>query len=95
MKIAVPREIKNNENRVGLVPGGVRQLIQDGHEVYIQKDAGAGIGISDEMYTEVGAKITPTLEETFAAGELIIKVKEPQPEEIALLRPHHILYTYL
>lgn len=95
MKIAVPKEIKNNENRVGLVPGGVRQLIQDGHEVFVQKDAGAGIGISDEMYTEVGAQITPTLEATFAAGEMIVKVKEPQPEEIALMKPHHILYTYL
>lgn len=95
MKIAVPKEIKNNENRVGLVPAGARQLIQDGHEVFIQKGAGLGIGISDELYTEVGAKIMPTLEETYAAGEMIIKVKEPQPEEIALLRPHHILYTYL
>lgn len=95
MKIAVPKEIKNNENRVGLVPSGVRQLVQDGHEVFVQKDAGAGIGITDEMYTEVGAKITPDLESTFAAGEMIIKVKEPQPVEIALLKPHHILYTYL
>ncbi|MCO4752866.1 MAG: alanine dehydrogenase [Bacteriovoracaceae bacterium] len=95
MKIAVPKEIKNNENRVGLVPSGVRQLVQDGHEVFVQATAGEGIGISDEMYIEAGAKITPTLEETFAAGEMIIKVKEPQPVEIALLRPHHILYTYL
>lgn len=95
MKIAVPKEIKNNENRVGLVPSGVRQLVQDGHEVFVQATAGEGIGISDDMYIEAGAKITPTLEDTFAAGEMIIKVKEPQPVEIALLRPHHILYTYL
>jgi alanine dehydrogenase len=95
MKIAVPKEIKNNENRVGLVPGGARQLIQDGHEVFIQHNAGAGIGISDEEYIAVGAKICATLEDTFAAGEMIIKVKEPQPNEIALLKPHHILYTYL
>ncbi|MBC76524.1 MAG: alanine dehydrogenase [Halobacteriovoraceae bacterium] len=95
MKIAVPKEIKNNENRVGLVPSGVRQLVQDGHEVFVQATAGEGIGISDEMFIEAGAKITPTLEDTFAAGEMIIKVKEPQPVEIALLKPHHILYTYL
>ena len=95
MKIAVPKEIKNNENRVGLVPSGVNQLVLDGHEVYIQKGAGLGIGITDEMYTEAGAKILPTLEDCFATGEMIIKVKEPQPVEIALLKPHHILYTYL
>lgn len=95
MKIAVPKEIKNNENRVGLVPGGVRQLVQDGHEVFIQHNAGMGIGIPDEDYIAAGATIVPTLEDTFAAGEMIIKVKEPQANEIALLRPHHILYTYL
>lgn len=95
MKIAVPKEIKNNENRVGLVPSGARQLIQDGHEVFVQHNAGMGIGIADEEYIKAGAKIVDTLEDAFAAGEMIIKVKEPQPNEIALLKPHHILYTYL
>lgn len=95
MKIAVPKEIKNNENRVGLVPSGARQLIQDGHEVFVQHNAGMGIGIPDEDYIKAGAKIVDTLEDAFAAGEMIIKVKEPQPNEIALLKPHHILYTYL
>lgn len=95
MKIAVPKEIKNNENRVGLVPSGARQLVQDGHEVFVQHNAGMGIGISDEEYVKAGAKIVDTLEDAFAAGEMIIKVKEPQPNEIALLKPHHILYTYL
>jgi alanine dehydrogenase len=95
MKIAVPKEIKNNENRVGLVPSGARQLIQDGHEVFVQHNAGMGIGISDEEYIKVGAKIVPTLEDAYSIGEMIIKVKEPQPNEIALLKPHHILYTYL
>jgi alanine dehydrogenase len=95
MKIAVPKEIKNNENRVGLVPSGVRQLIQDGHDVYVQHNAGMGIGISDEEYTKAGAKIVATLEDAYVAGEMIIKVKEPQANEIALLKPHHILYTYL
>jgi len=95
MKIAVPKEIKNNENRVGLIPSGVRQLVQDGHELFIQKTAGHGIGIDDEEYIAAGATMVDTMEDAFAAGEMIIKVKEPQPVEIALLRPHHILYTYL
>lgn len=95
MKIAVPKEIKNNENRVGLVPSGVRQLVQDGHEVYVQKTAGLGVGISDEDFINAGAQMVDTLEDAFAIGEMIIKVKEPQPVEIALLKPHHILYTYL
>jgi alanine dehydrogenase len=95
MKIAVPKEIKNNENRVGLVPSGVRQLVQDGHEVYVQKTAGVGVGISDDDFIKAGAKMVDTLEDAFAVGEMIIKVKEPQPVEIALLKPHHILYTYL
>ncbi len=95
MKIAVPKEIKNNENRVGLVPSGVRQLVADGHELFVQKNAGAGIGITDKMYTDAGAIILNSLEECFATGEMIIKVKEPQAVEIALLKPHHILYTYL
>jgi alanine dehydrogenase len=95
MKIAVPKEIKNNENRVGLVPSGARQLVLDGHEVFVQHNAGMGIGITDEEYIKAGAKIVATLEDAFAAGEMIIKVKEPQANEIALLKPHHILYTYL
>ncbi|OIQ17052.1 MAG: alanine dehydrogenase [Bacteriovorax sp. MedPE-SWde] len=95
MKIGIPKEIKNNENRVGLVPGGVRQLIHDGNEVYVETNAGVGIGISDEQYINAGAKILPSLEDVFATAEMIIKVKEPQAREIALLRPHHILYTYL
>ena len=95
MKIGVPKEIKNNENRVGLVPGGVRQLVMDGHELYVEKNAGVGIGITDEEFINAGATILDTLEDVFATAQMIIKVKEPQPVEIALLRPHHILYTYL
>ncbi|EQC46078.1 alanine dehydrogenase [Bacteriovorax sp. Seq25_V] len=95
MKIGVPKEIKNNENRVGLVPGGVRQLVHDGHEVYVETNAGSGIGISDEQYIQAGAKILPSLEAVFETATMIIKVKEPQPREIAQLKPHHILYTYL
>jgi alanine dehydrogenase len=95
MKIGVPGEIKNNENRVGLVPAGVRQLVQDGHELFVETLAGRGIGIDDEEYVAAGAKILPSLEAVFETAEMIIKVKEPQPREVALLRPHHILYTYL
>ncbi len=95
MKIAVPKEIKNNENRVGLVPGGVKQLVMDGHEVYVQTNAGMGIGITDEMYKNAGAKIVKDMQEAYAVGEMIIKVKEPQPVEIKLMKPHHLMYTYL
>lgn len=95
MKISVPKEIKNNENRVGLVPSGVHQLVMDGNEVFVEKNAGIGIGITDQDYIDAGAKIVGSLEEAFEVGEMIIKVKEPQPNEIALLKPHHILYTYL
>jgi alanine dehydrogenase len=95
MKIGVPKEIKNNENRVGLVPGGVRQLVLDGHQLFIETNAGSGIGISDDEYKKVGATILPSLEKVFETADMIIKVKEPQPREIALLKPHHILYTYL
>lgn len=95
MKIGVPTEIKNNENRVGLVPGGVRQLVVDGHEVFVQKNAGANIGLYDEEYIKAGATIVDTAQAVFDASDMIIKVKEPQPVEIAMLKPHHILYTYL
>ncbi len=95
MKIGVPKEIKNNENRVGLVPGGVKQLVLDGHEVFVEKNAGAGIGIADSEYEKAGAKILPSMKDIFETATMIIKVKEPQPVEIALLKPHHILYTYL
>jgi alanine dehydrogenase len=95
MKIGVPKEIKNNENRVGLVPGGVRQLVHDGNELFVETNAGSGIGINDEEYIKAGATILPSLEEVFEKSEMIIKVKEPQAREIACLKPHHILYTYL
>lgn len=95
MIIGIPKEIKNNENRVGMVPGGVRALVADGHAVYVQKNAGAGIGITDEEFIKAGAKILDTAAEIFEKSTLIIKVKEPQAVEIAMLKPHHILYTYL
>lgn len=95
MKIGVPKEIKNHENRVGLVPSGVRQLVLDGHQVFVEKTAGEGIGLSDSLYTEAGAKMLNSLEDVYDTADMIIKVKEPQPREVALLKPHHILYTYL
>ncbi|MEK6626112.1 MAG: alanine dehydrogenase, partial [Bdellovibrionota bacterium] len=95
MKIGVPKEIKIKENRVGLVPAGVRQLVKDGHELYVQTNAGIGIGISDQDYINAGAKILPKAEDVFDKAEMIVKVKEPQPVELAMLRPRHILYTYL
>ena len=95
MKIGVPKEIKNNEYRVGLVPGGVRQLVQDGHRLYVEAGCGEGVGISDQAYRRAGAEIISSSEEIFDTVEMIIKVKEPLPREIALLKPHHILYTFL
>ena len=95
MKIGVPKEIKVKENRVGLVPGGVKQLILDGHEVFVEKNAGTGIGISDAEYEQAGATILPNAKSVFETAKLIIKVKEPQASEIAMLTPGHILYTYL
>jgi len=95
MKIGVPKEIKIKENRVGLVAGGVRQLVEDGHTVYVESNAGMGIGITNDDYKNAGAEIVNSLEDVYDKAELIIKVKEPQPSEINLLKPHHTLYTYL
>ena len=95
MKIGVPKEIKIHEYRVGLVPGSVRELIASGHEVVVQKSAGVGIGISDEDYVNVGAKILDTAEAVFADADMIVKVKEPQLSECAMLREGQVLFTYL
>ena len=95
MIVGVPKEIKNNENRVGLVPSGVKALKDHGHTVLVQTNAGQGIGISDDEYKKAGATILETPKEIFAKAEMIIKVKEPLPEEYSLLREGQILYTYL
>ena len=94
MKIGVPKEIKNNENRVSLTPGGAQTFVQHGHEVYIQANAGINSGFSDEAYVKVGAKILPTAEEIFAIAEMIIKVKEPIECEYKLIRPNQLVFTY-
>lgn len=95
MKIGIPKEIKNNENRVGMLPFAVSQLVADGNIVYVEKNAAIGLGIEDEEYVKAGAIVLPTLEEVFEKSQMIIKVKEPQPREIALFRPDHLVYTYL
>lgn len=95
MRIAVPKEIKNHEYRVGLTPAAVRELVGHGHEVWVQAGAGAAIGLSDAHYEAAGALIAVDAAEAFARGEMIVKVKEPQPEEIARLREGQLLYTYL
>ena len=95
MRIGVPREIKVHEYRVGLVPAGVRELTGAGHEVLIETGAGAGIGIPDADYQAVGAKIVAAAADVFAGADLVVKVKEPQPAECAMLRRGQVLFTYL
>lgn len=95
MKISVPKEIKNHEYRVGLVPNSVAELTHLGHEVFVETTAGAEIGFSDADYIAAGAKILSTAEETFAVADLIVKVKEPQLHECARLKPTQTLFTYL
>ena len=95
MLIGVPREIKNHEYRVGLTPASVRELARRGHRVIVQRDAGVAIGLADEAYRAVGAEVVDTADEVFARAELIVKVKEPQPQECAMLRPAQAIFTYL
>ena len=95
MKIGCPKEVKVHEYRVGLVPAGVRELVADGHEVVIETRAGAGIGIDDAAYVSAGARILRDAAAVFAEADLIVKVKEPQPAECALLRDGQLLFTYL
>lgn len=95
MRIGVPKEIKNHEYRVGLVPSSVRELTHHGHRVVVEKNAGLGVGVTDEDYKAAGASIAVTAEEVFETCELIVKVKEPQPSECKMLRPEQVLFTYL
>ncbi|MEM6818681.1 MAG: alanine dehydrogenase [Pseudomonadota bacterium] len=95
MKIGVPKEIKVLEYRVGLVPAGVRELVEDGHSVFVQTGAGEGIGMSNDDYRQAGAEVLPDAESVFTSAELIVKVKEPQLSECKLLRPDQTLFTYL
>ena len=95
MLIGVPKEIKNHEYRVGLTPVSVRELITNGHHVIMQASAGHGIGEADEAYQSAGATIVATAEQVFADAEMIVKVKEPQPNECKMLRSGQVLFTYL
>ena len=95
MRIGLPREIKNHEYRVGLTPASVRELTAHGHPVLVQAGAGAAIGLDDAQYLAAGATLAQDAAEVFAQAEMIVKVKEPQPVECAMLRPGQILYTYL
>lgn len=95
MIIGVPKEIKISENRVGMTEAGVRQLVKEGHTLYVEKDAGVGSGISNEHYEKAGAKIIDAKSEVYAKADMIVKVKEPLPDEYELLKSNQILYTYL
>ena len=95
MHVGVPKEIKVHEYRVGLIPANVRELVAHGHEVSIETNAGAGIGMTDEHYEAAGAKILPSAAEVFAAADMIVKVKEPLAPERKMLRKDQILFTYL
>lgn len=95
MRVGVPKEIKNHEYRVGLTPSSVAELVAAGHDVLVESQAGKGIDFEDQDYVAAGATILPDAASVFDQAEMIVKVKEPQPGEIAMLRPHHLLYTYL
>ena len=95
MIVGVPTEVKTDEYRVALTPAGVRELVDVGHEVLIQSGAGVGSAISDDAYAAQGAAIVPDADAVFAGGELIVKVKEPQPQEVERLEARHTLFTYL
>ncbi|MBT5105759.1 MAG: alanine dehydrogenase [Porticoccaceae bacterium] len=95
MLIGVPAEIKNHEYRVGLTPNSVAELIANGHSVLVETSAGNGIGSSDHDYLSVGAEIVQSADQVFARADMVVKVKEPQPEECKKLRPGQILFTYL
>ena len=95
MIIGVPKEIKNHEYRVGMIPASVRELISHGHQVYVETNAGNGIGFSDDDYIAVGASILPTAADVFAKADMIVKVKEPQAVERAMLqRRANIIYLF-
>ena len=94
MLIGVPKEIKNNENRVAMTPAGVKEMTAHGHTVFVQHTAGEGSGFSDNQYEDAGAAILPTIEDVYAKAEMIIKVKEPIEPEYKLVRKGQLVFTY-
>src|SRR5512139_141927 len=95
MRVGVPTEIKVHEHRVGLTPASVRELCAHGHAVLVQRGAGAAVGLDDAQYRAAGAALVDEAEAVFAGAALIVKVKEPQPQECRWLRPGQVLFTYL
>lgn len=95
MLIGVPKEIKVHEYRVGLTPAGVRELVQRGHQVLVEQGCGAAIGLDDDAYLNAGAEVAPSAEQVFALADMVVKVKEPQPQECKMLRADQMLFTYL
>ena len=95
MRIGTPKELKNREYRVGLTPQGAQELVRSGHSVFVETGAGEMVGFSDELYESAGCTISMNADELFDSSDMIIKVKEPQPVEIARLQPRHTLFTYL
>jgi alanine dehydrogenase len=95
MNIGIPKEIKAQENRISMVPGSAAELVKRGHRVLVERGAGEGASYTDEQYVAAGAVIVDSAEAVFAGAELIVKVKEPQPNEVAMLGPQHVLFTYL
>ncbi len=94
MIVGIPKEIKNNENRVSLTPSGARELVQRGHTVYVQHTAGINSGFTDEAYEKAGAHILPSIEDVYGTAEMIIKVKEPIESEYGLVREGQLVFTY-
>ena len=94
MIIGIPKEIKNNENRVALTPAGARELVKRGHKVYVQATAGVNSGFADDAYTAVGAEMLPSIEEVYARAEMIVKVKEPVAPEYKLIRRDQLVFTF-
>ncbi|MEP1599880.1 MAG: alanine dehydrogenase, partial [Hyphomonas sp.] len=95
MRIGTPKELKNREYRVGLTPQGAQELVRSGHNVFVETGAGDMVGFSDALYESAGCTISANADDLFDASDMIIKVKEPQPVEIARLQPRHTLFTYL
>ena len=94
MIIGIPKEIKNNENRVALTPAGARELVKRGHKVYVQATAGVNSGFADDAYTAVGAEMLPSIEEVYARAEMIVKVKEPVAPEYKLIRRDQLVFPF-
>jgi alanine dehydrogenase len=95
MKIGVPKEIKPQENRIGLTPDSVKSLVSNGHEVLVENNGGFEAGFENEQYISIGAKIVEKTEDIFNDADIIVKVKEPQPGEVKMIRKNQIVYTYL